>query len=378
MKFFVNVIIKFILLILFALASGTSALPLKDAFKDNFQIGVALANRDIRNSRVTDIVNIEFNVVVAEFGMKMANVLPEQGIYNFTWTDEFFDFAKENGQVVVGHTLVWHKAIPDWFFLDAKGQKLKRDQLLLKLQRHINTYVGRYRGQVLGWDVVNEAFNYDGSFRNSPWLEIIGEDYIEKAFEFAHQADPNAELYYNDYGLVSPKKHASVVALVKRLKKKAIPIHAVGIQGHYSLTYPDLKALDKTIARFANLGVKVMITELDVSVLPFPGPEDRGEDAEINVARAQQLNPYPEQLSEEAMQQFTNRYRDLFRVFLKHSNSISRVTFWGLTDAHTWRNNWPIPGRADYPLLYDRALKPKPVVKALLELIEARDSYIHL
>ncbi|MEH8018600.1 endo-1,4-beta-xylanase [Rheinheimera muenzenbergensis] len=375
MSFVFKVLIKAILLVFFVFASGISAMSLKDAYKNEFLIGVALANKDLTNSSITTIANNEFNTVTAEFGMKMTSILPESGVYNFAWTDQLFGFVKKSGHFVVGHTLVWHKALPEWLFCDRMGQKLKRDQLLLKLQQHINTYVGRYRGQVLGWDVVNEAFNYDGSFRNSPWLEIIGEDYIEKAFEFAHQADPNAELYYNDYGLVNPKKQAAVVALVKRLKKKGIPIHAVGIQGHYSLTYPDLNKLDKTIARFAKLGVKVMITELDVSVLPFPGVEERGEDAVISAERLIELNPYPNQLPDEIQQQLTSRYRDLFCVFLKHQSAVSRVTFWGLTDSRSWRNNWPIEGRTDYPLLFDRALNAKPVVDALLELPASRDDF---
>lgn len=370
MNFIVSVLIKAILLLFCALASGTSAMSLKEAYKEEFLIGVALANNDLSNSGVTAIVNNEFNTVTAEFGMKMAHILTEPGVYNFSWLDNFAHFAKDKGHALVGHTLVWHKSLPDWFFLNEHGNNLKREQLLNKLRQHINTYVGRYRGQVLGWDVVNEAFNYDGSFRNSPWLEIIGEDYIEKAFEFAHQADPNAELYYNDYGLVNPKKQAAVVALVKRLKKKGIPIHAVGIQGHYSLTYPDLRQLDKTIARFAKLGVKVMITELDVSVLPFPGQEERGEDALISTERMTALNPYAEQLPDDIQQQLADRYVSLFKVFLKHHESISRVTFWGLNDASSWRNNWPLQGRTDYPLLFDRDLKPKKVYDALLKVIE--------
>lgn len=348
------------------------------AYKDHFDIGVSVSGKQLLRDDKIKVVNKNFNSVTAEYSMKWNFVELEQGVYNFSWTDSFIDYAENNNKNVIGHTLVWHKSNPEWLFVDADGKPETKKKLLRKLEYHINTYVGRYRGKVKGWDVVNEAFNFDGSYRSSPWLDIIGEDYIEKAFEYAHQADPGAELYYNDYGLVNPKKQDAVVALIKRLKKKGIPIHAVGIQGHYSLTYPDLKALDKTIARFAKLGVKVMITELDVSVLPFPGQEERGEDAVISTERMTALNPFVEQLTDEAMQQSTNRYRDLFCIFLKHSNTISRVTFWGVTDAHSWRNNWPIPGRTDFPLLFDRALKPKPVVKALLELPEARGSYCHL
>ena len=378
MDIITKAVLKSLVIILFFLASDISALALKDAYRDKFLIGVALTNKDISNSKVTNIVNTEFNVIVAEFGMKMTSILSAPEIYNFVWTDELLRHAKKNDQIVIGHTLVWHKAVPEWFFFDSKGKKLNRDQLLIRLQKYIHTYVGRYRGQVLGWDVVNEAFNLDGSMRKNLWLEIIGGDYIEKAFEFAHQADPGAELYYNDYGLVSIKKQTSVVSLVKSIRKKGIPIHAVGIQGHYSLTYPDLRALSKAIERFAELDVKVMITELDVSVLPLPRPEEISEDTEIDAARAEQLNPYPEQLPRAVAEQLTNRYLELFCVYLKHNRAISRVTFWGLTDKHTWRNNWPIQDRVDYPLLFDRALKPKPVVNALKKLVEARECSFNL
>lgn len=341
---------------------------LHHAYKDYFDVGVAVSGKQLFTDSKVKIISRDFNSVTAEYSMKWRSVEVQPSIYDFSWTDSFTSYAGNHGKNVIGHTLVWYKSNPEWLFVNAEGKAATREQLLSKLQSHINTYVGRYRGKIKGWDVVNEAFNYDGSFRNSSWLEIIGEDYIEKAFEFAHQADPNAELYYNDYGLVHKPKQDAVVALVKRLKKKGIPIHAIGIQGHYSLTYPDLNKLDKTIRHFAKLGVKVMITELDVSVLPFPGNEERGEDAVITSDRMSELNPFVEQLPDNIEQQLTERYVALFKVFLKHHTAVSRVTFWGLTDAHNWRNNWPIPGRRDYPLLFDRSLKEKLPYKALIEL----------
>jgi endo-1,4-beta-xylanase len=341
---------------------------LHNAYKDYFDIGVAVSGKQLFTDSKVQIINRDFKSVTAEYSMKWRFVEVQPAIYDFSWTDNFINYAGEHGKNVIGHTLVWHKNNPEWLFMNAEGKAETREQLLSKLQSYINTYVGRYRGKVKGWDVVNEAFNYDGSFRNTPWLEIIGEDYIEKAFEFAHQADPSAELYYNDYGLESLKKQQAVVALVKRLKKKGIPIHAVGMQGHYSLTYPDLTKLDKAIERFAKLGVEVMITELDVSVLPFPGKEERGEDAVITPDRMSKLNPFVEQLPDKIEQKLSERYVALFKVFLKHHKTVSRVTFWGITDAHSWRNNWPIPGRTDFPLLFDRNLKEKLPYKALIEL----------
>lgn len=357
--------------VIFALSTSPSfAKGLADAYKDKFYIGTAVSPDSLFDKDIQRLVSSEFNSVTAETNMKLRHVAANQRAYDFNWSDSFVELGVKNNQFVVGHTLIWHKSLPDWFFVQLDGKRLNRDQLLTSMRQHIYTFVGRYRGQVKGWDVVNEAFNFDGSYRSSPWLDTIGEDYIEKAFEFAHQADPGAELYYNDYGLVNPKKQDAVVALIKRLKKKGIPIHAVGIQGHYSLTYPDLKVLDKTIARFAKLGVKVMITELDVSVLSFPGQEERGEDAVISTERMTALNPFAEKLPDEIEQQLTDRYVSLFKVFLKHHNSISRVTFWGITDASTWRNDWPVEGRTDYPLLFNRDLQPKKVYHALLELVD--------
>ncbi|KKO46814.1 hypothetical protein WG68_02385 [Arsukibacterium ikkense] len=346
-----------------ALAEG-----LADAYQDKFHIGTAISPGSLFDKEVMQLVNAEFNSVTAETNMKLRHLAASQRTYDFNWSDRFVAQGLANKQFVVGHTLIWHRSLPAWFFQQPDGARPSRAQLLASMRQHIYTLVGRYRGQVNGWDVVNEAFNFDGAFRSSPWLDIIGEDYIEHAFAFAHQADPEAELYYNDYGLVNPQKQEAVVALIKRMQKKGIPVHAVGIQGHYSLSYPDLQTLDNTIARFAKLGVKVMISELDVSVLPFPGPEERGEDAEIDSKRAQQLDPYPEQLPDEVMSQFTQRYVDLFCVFLKHHAAISRVTFWGVSDARSWRNDWPLTDRTDYPLLFDRELKPKPVHQELIKL----------
>lgn len=363
-------LVSSLLFIAIALAANKSyAKGLADAYKDKFYIGTAVSPGSLFDEEILHLVREEFNSITAETNMKLRHVATNQRAYDFNWSDKFVAQGVANNKFVVGHTLVWHKSLADWFFVNPNdGKPLNREQLLNSMRQHIFTFMGRYRGQVQGWDVVNEAFNFDGSFRNSPWLEIIGEDYIEKAFEFAHQADPEAELYYNDYGLVNKNKQDAVVKMIQRLQEKGVPIHGVGIQGHYSLTYPDLERLDNAIARFSELGLKVMITELDVSVLPFPGPEERGEDAEINPARVQELNPYSEGLPEEVMQQLTDRYVDLFCVFLKHRDAVSRVTFWGVTDKITWRNDWPVKGRTDYPLLYDRNMQPKPVVPALVDL----------
>ncbi|MEE2024477.1 endo-1,4-beta-xylanase [Alkalimonas mucilaginosa] len=352
----------------FPLLSSDSS-NLYTTYEKYFYVGVALSKTDTADDIVMQSVLENFNSMTHEFAMKWSQVETSPGVYDFSYMDDFAGIANKNNFRLIGHTLVWHKANPSWLFTDrVMNDDMARDFYLEVMRKHIATMVARYRGKVHGWDVVNEAFYYDGNFRPSPWLNLIGKDYIEKAFEFAHQADPDVELYYNDYGLVDKSKQDAVVEMIQRLQEKGVPIHGVGIQGHYSLTYPDLERLDNAIARFSELGLKVMITELDVSVLPFPGPEERGEDAEINPARVQELNPYSEGLPDEAMQQLTDRYVDLFCIFLKHRDAVSRVTFWGVTDARSWRNDWPVKGRTDHPLLYDRNMQPKPVVPALVDL----------
>jgi len=357
------------LMLVSPLSHGSAEKNLAGSYQGYFSMGVALSKTDTESEFIKKIVLENFDSLTHEFAMKWSQVEIKPGVYDFSHTDRFVDFAANADKKIIGHALVWHKANPTWLFdSEIIGFPTARDYYIDKLKKHIFTIVGRYRGRIYGWDVVNEAFSYEGGVRQNHWVKLIGEDYIEKAFEFAHQADPDAELYYNDYGLVNPKKQAAVIDLVKRLKNNGIPIKGVGIQGHYSLTYPDLKQLDKTIASFAKLGVKVMITELDVSVLPFPGQEERGEDSVIGSERLIELNPYVEQLPDNIQIQFTNRYRDLFCVFLKNNKSIDRVTFWGLTDSRSWRNNWPLKGRTDYPLLFDRDLQPKPVFASLIEL----------
>ncbi|MEN3157066.1 endo-1,4-beta-xylanase [Alkalimonas sp. NCh-2] len=363
----------------YSLLSSDSA-QLSLAYDNYFSIGVALSKTDTADDVVMQSVTQNFNSMTHEFAMKWSQIETRTGLYDFSYVDDFVDMAYKSDFQLIGHTLVWHKANPSWLFTDrVMNGDMVRDFYLEVMRKHIATMVARYRGKVHGWDVVNEAFYYDGNFRPSPWLNLIGKDYIEKAFEFAHQADPDAELYYNDYGLVDKSKQDAVVKMIQGLQSKGIPIHGVGIQGHYSLTYPDIKLLDEAISRFSSLGIKVMITELDVSVLPFPGPEERGEDAEINPARIQELNPYSEGLPDEVMQQLTDRYVDLFCVFLKHRDAVSRVTFWGVTDKRSWRNDWPVKGRTDYPLLYDRNMQPKPVVPALVDLAtNYQESCAHL
>jgi len=266
---------------------------------------------------------------------------------------------------IVGHNLVWHSQIPAWVFHDDKGNLLSRDALLARMRDHIHTVVGRYKGRIQSWDVVNEALNEDGTLRQSLWYKIIGPDYIAKAFEYAHEADPEAQLTYNDYNLENAAKRDGAVALVKQLKAEGVPIDCVGIQDHDSLTWPTPVQEDAAISAFARLGVRVAISELDIDVLP-EATRHQTADVSVNIAQNPKLNPWPNALPGSIQQELAKRYAALFAVFLRHRAQISRVTFWGVTDADSWKNDWPVKGRTDYPLLFDRRGQPKPAFYAVI------------
>jgi endo-1,4-beta-xylanase len=259
---------------------------------------------------------------------------------------------------------VWHAQVPEWVFQDDQGKPLTRDALLKRMHDHIFTVVGRYKGRIQSWDVVNEALNEDGTLRQSKWLKIIGKDYIEKAFEYAHEADPQAELNYNDYNLEYPAKRDGAVTLIKELQAKGIPVAVVGVQGHDRLDWPSAAVEDATIDAFAKLGVRVAITELDVDVLPSIAPGSA--DVSLKVKADPKLNPYPSGLPDDVQQALARQYATLFGVYLKHRAAMSRVTLWGVTDADSWRNDWPVVGRTDYPLLFDRNGQPKPAFDAVI------------
>ncbi|MDH3529913.1 MAG: endo-1,4-beta-xylanase [Acidobacteriota bacterium] len=355
------------------MATGTLfAQPfLRKEFAGDFLIGAALSKDQILDKEeLLPFVAAQFSAVTAENAMKWEKLNPARGRYEFEVADRLAAFARENDIHLTGHTLVWHSQTPGWVFEDESGRPASRELLLSRLEKHINTVVGRYRGTVPSWDVVNEALNEDGTLRESPWYKIIGEEFLEKSFEFAHRADPAAELYYNDYNLFKPAKREGAIRLVKRLQEKGIPIHGVGMQAHYSLDFPaDVDEVEQSVKAFAAVGVKVLFTELDVSVLPFPNDAEQGADIGRTSVIRSGLDPYVNGLPLEIERRQSEIYQRLFRIFLRHRASISRVTFWGVNDGNSWKNNWPIRGRTDYPLLFDRKNRPK---KALLEIVKMR------
>jgi len=347
--------------------TGLSAqTALKDIFQNAFRIGAALnaAQFEERDAAGAALVKAQFNSITPENVLKWEAVHPRPDAYNFGPADRYVEFGERNHMLIIGHTLVWHSQTPRWVFEDDNGAPLDREHLLARMREHIQAVVGRYKGRIAGWDVVNEALNEDGTLRQSPWLKIIGEDYIAKAFEFAREADPKAELYYNDYSLENPAKREGGVELIRKLKAQGVPIAAVGLQCHNKLETPSIEQEDATIAGFARLGVKVNITELDIDVLPRATRTNTADVSERTAAEAA-LNPYSGGLPEQVQQVLARRYADLFAVFLKHRDAITRVTFWGVADGDSWLNNWPVRGRTSYPLLFDRAHKPKPAFDAV-------------
>ncbi|WP_240621805.1 endo-1,4-beta-xylanase [Alteromonas alba] len=356
------------------LLTGCAANPgnsLANAYEGKFLVGTAVKSGTLKSplpAKNTPECR-DFNAFTAENAMKWQHIQPEPGVFSFAMADQLIRIAEHCNGKVIGHTLVWHQQTPDWVFTDDAGEEVSREVLLARMKAHIYTLVGRYKGQVAGWDVVNEALNDDGSLRDTPWRRIIGDDYIEYAFKYARQADPSAELYYNDYNLYKPQKVAGAVRLVKQLASKGIKVHAVGMQGHYSLFYPAISDVEQSITALINAGTNVAITELDVTVLPLPENAHTGADITQSFTAHPVYDPYVDGLPEKQQQDLAGKYESLFALFLKHAGHISRVTLWGITDGDSWRNNWPIRGRTDYPLLLDREGEHKAAYHAVAELV---------
>ena len=350
----------------------TEAIPsLQSTLGKHFLIGVAVDTRlpAGQDPAAEAIVKEQFNQVVAENCMKGEVNHPEVNRFDFTDGDKLVDWAEKNGKTVIGHCLVWHSQPPKWMFTDANGKPVSREVLIGRMYNHVMTVVTHYKGKIKGWDVVNEAFEDDGSYRKSPYYNIIGPEFIELAFQFAHEADPNVELYYNDYSTAKPGKREAIRKLVHNLKAKGIRIDAVGMQSHNGFDYPDYAEYEKSIETFAAEGVKVMLSELDINMLP--NPEGFG-GAEIsqNFKLEAKYNPYAKGMDKKGQKLFNQRYLDLFKIIERHKDVISRVTFWGVNDGHTWLNDWPIKGRTNYPTLIDRNNQLKPVVKDIEKLFK--------
>jgi len=356
-------------LVLFFVFTAEQQLPsLKKVFIKDFYVGVAVNQGQMAGYLPSDValVKKQFDSVSPENVLKWSRVQPKPHTFNFGPADKYVKFGMKNDMFIIGHNLVWHKQVPDWVFKNDDGKPVSREVLLKRMKYHIDKVVGRYKGKINGWDVVNEALTEQGKLRDTKWLKIIGSDYIEKAFEYAHKADPDAQLYYNDFNLWKPAKREGVIRLVKELQKKGIRIDGIGMQGHWYLHKPSDDQIEASIQAFSKLGVKVMISELDISVLPIPKDHDNPPPS-IRHSRDPALNPYANGLPDSVKNALATRYASLFRLFEKHKDAITRVTFWGLNDKETWRNNWPVIGRKDYPLLFNRYNQPKEAFYSVVE-----------
>ncbi|MGZ8558170.1 MAG: endo-1,4-beta-xylanase [Chitinophagaceae bacterium] len=323
---------------------------LKDYYKDYFPIGVAVSPRALKTDEAQLILQ-QFNSMTPENAMKMGPVHPRENEYFWKDADSIAAFAKRNNLKLRGHTLCWHNQAPRWFFTDsATGKQVTKEILMQRLKDHITTVVSRYKGVIYAWDVVNEVIsdNKDEYFRNSLFYQICGEEFIAKAFQYAHEADPDALLFYNDYNETNAVKREKIFKLVKGLKDAGVPIHGVGLQGHWAINEPSEKQLDSTIGRFAELGLKVQVTELDISVYP----------KEHN-AREKKAEDYDTVFTAEKESRQIEMYKMCFRIFRKYKNVLSGITFWNISDRYSWLDNFPVKGRKDYPLLFDINLKPK-------------------
>lgn len=365
-----SVFISFLFFFIFSV-STLQAMGLKREFKNDFLIGAALNTDGFseKNKQTTDLIENQFNSITSENVLKWENIHPSLNQYNFQLADKFVQFGEKNHMTIIGHTLIWHQQTPSWVFIDENGKPLNRDQLLERMHDHIFTVMQHFKGKIHGWDVVNEALNDDGILRQSPWMQIIGEDYIIKAFEYAHEADPSAELYYNDYGLENEAKRAGAVALIQKLQEHHIPIKAIGLQEHNSLDWPSTQQIDATLNTFEKLGIKVNITELDVDVLP---QAYQLQNVNLTPEMQKNLNPYSQGIPDAVNNALADRYAALFKVYLKHHQVIERITFWGVTDQDSWLNYFPIKGRVNYPLLFDRNGQPKIAFQKIVSIKKSK------
>lgn len=348
---------------------------LKEMYKDAFLIGAAVtpAITSGADKASQDIVIKHFNSITVENVMKAALINPQPGIYNFGPADDYVAFGEKNNMFIIGHTLVWHNQCPPWFFTNASGKPNTKEEQIERLRSHIKTVAGRYAGRVKAWDVVNEVIDNDGSYRPTSWVNAIGngDTLVKYAFMFAAEFAPNTELYYNDFNAWRPEKRDGIVRMVKMLQQEGLRIDGVGMQGHWGLNYPKKRYIEDAIDAYAACGVKVMITELDVDVLPLT---KEGQIIGQGMADKQFqleefktfLDPYPNELPDSMQTVLAKRYQDLFSIFYAKKDKIARVTLWGIHDGMSWKNDYPIPGRTNYTLLWNRQRQPKPALYAVL------------
>lgn len=346
-------------------AFSTEPLTLKDVYRDDFAVGVALGNLGTFAPAELALVVREFSVITTENNLKPARVQPQEGVFTFEEGDALVAFAQQHNLPVIGHNLAWHQSTPDWFFLEG-DKPASRELLLKRLRAHIHAVVGHFKGRIKGWDVVNEGLSdkTEEYLRPNKWQQLVGDDYIAKAFEYAHEADPAAELYFNDYGNEYPHKREKTLRLIKDLQARGLRVDGIGMQLHLQLDRIPYAEIDRSLTAFRELGVKVMITELDLDLVERSvWGADTAQTEEPTTTNLGWAVAPPELLRRQAEQ-----YARLFALLRQHRDIVDRVTFWNLHDGKSWLNNWPVKGRINHPLLFDRALQPKPAHAAVLQV----------
>jgi len=342
--------------------TGSGSSTLREAYKNDFLIGTALNSQQIeeKDSNAVKLVPEQFSAATPENIMKAEIIHPQWDKYNFDLADKMVEYGKKHNILINGHTLIWHSQLP------AYARNIKDvDSFKTFFNNHITTIASHFNGKIYSWDVVNEALNEDGTMRRSIFLDKLGDDFITEAFRLAQKAAPDTKLYYNDYNIEQPKKRAGAIAIIKKIQAAGVRIDGVGIQGHWHLNKIPLKEIEESIQEFSALGIKVMFTELDIEVLKR---DFQGADVSQRVASNPELNPYVNGLPDSVQQQLANDYESLFKLFLKYKDNVTRVTFWGVADGNSWLNGWPVRGRTNYPLLFDRQYKPKPAYYKVLAL----------
>jgi len=369
--------------------SGISAQTLSEAYRDYWYTGVSVnqwevaAEENAQNEHdVTGftsadqtadwaVVESNYNSVVAENCMKAEVIHPAEGVYDFTLADQFVEKSLAAGMRVHGHVLIWHSQCPYWFHRDAQGNLVSKEVLKKRMKEHIFTILGHFKGRVSSWDVVNEAFEDDGSLRNSLFYQILGEDFIPLAFQYAHEADPNVELYYNDFSMNKPTKVEGVCNFFRPLIEKGLPIDAIGMQGHMILedgAQTIIDQYDYSVKTIASLGVKTFFSELDLSVLPNPYGFS-GANVSDRFAYRPAVDPYKNGVPADKQAEIDQFWIDFYKMLITHKDDITRLTFWCVNDRNSWKNDFPIKGRSDYATLVDRNNNMKPVVKEIINLV---------
>jgi endo-1,4-beta-xylanase len=345
---------------------ATDDLPaLKDLFAGKFLIGTAIGADVVMQPGhpLRPLVEKHFNAITPGNLLKWGPYNPQPGEYNEADAEAFFAYGRAHKQFIVGHCLFWHSQTPRWVFEDGKGGQASRDLLLRRMRERVRHLSKLYGDRTDAWDVINETFLDDGTLRNSPFTRILGPDFVAEAFRLAQEELPaSVRLIYNDYNMEAPGKIEAVVKMIHDLRAKGLRIDAVGSQAHWRLETPTIAEIERSIVALHDTGVKVHFTELDVEVLPRTV---NGAEVSARASLTPESNPYTTGLPAEIQKKLAKRYADLFALFLKHADAIDRVTFWGVTDRDSWLNNWPVRGRTNYPLLFDRDGRPKPAFHAV-------------